>query len=119
MRDGQETPSNAELAITGFDTGVRLGLQWNAPVNDLDVVIGEVTNATLGSELIDIDSLVCQGTQRGWGSFGLHLQNRCDDYLYTFTHEYPDTLLPDRAQVRIDVVTAAVPEPGTEDDAHL
>jgi hypothetical protein len=113
LLDGQDAPGAAEVAVTGFDSGGQLGLQWDAPVNDLDVVFGEVTNASFDSQSIDITSLVRQGTQRGWDTLGLHLQNLGDDYLYTFTHEYPDMLLPDRAQVRIDVITAAVPEPAT------
>ena len=113
LLDGQEAPGKAKIAVTGFDTGGRLGLQWDAPTHSLDAVFGDVTNATFDSQSIDISSLVRQGAQRGWNSLGLHLQNLGDDYLYTSTHDYPDMLLPDRAQVRIDVVTAAVPEPGT------
>lgn len=111
---GQDAPATNTFRIVGFDGGEgELRLAWEAPVADFGSVFGQVTNSTQAAQSADITALVAGGVEGGARWLGLHLQNLGSDYFYTMTHDHPDLLSPDLAEVRIDVVTAPVPEPAS------
>lgn len=111
---GQDAPATNSFRIAGFDGGNgRLRLAWEAPATSFGSVIGQVTNTTQAAQSTDITTLVGHAVGAGHGWLGLHLQNLGADYFYTSTHDYPGLLFPDRPEVRIDVVTAPVPEPAS------
>ncbi|MCX2864923.1 PEP-CTERM sorting domain-containing protein [Paucibacter sp. PLA-PC-4] len=115
--DGQDAPNTALVRFTGFDNGVgNLGMAWDAPATSLGSVEHEVFNGSPDSQAFDITSLLRLGVASGGDWMGLHLQNLGGGQLATRTYEFLldeqiAMLEPDRAQVRINVVTAPVPEP--------
>lgn len=112
LLDGQEAAGRNGVQVSGFDVidGV-MALQWDAPQHSHGSVFGEVERSTTQRQSIDITPLLDYSVRHEQLWLGLHLQATGDNYFYTATHDYPDLLSPDRAQVRIDVITAAVPEP--------
>lgn len=111
---GQDAPATNTFRIVGFDGGEgNLRLAWEAPVPDFGSEFGRVTNTTQAPQFADITSLVAGGVEAGARWLGLHLENLGSDYFYTMTHDHPELLSPDLAEVRIDVVTAPVPEPAS------
>lgn len=112
--DGQEAPGSNTVRVRGFDAGDGLmSLRWHAPRSSHGTAFGQVERDDTARQVIDITSLVDYSVDHDQRWLGLHLQALGDNYFYTATHEYPGQLFPDRAQVRLDVVTAPVPEPGT------
>jgi len=111
---GQEAPGANDVSVHGFNArdGV-MRLRWDAPLASFGEVTGRVERSETVRQEIDITSLVDFSVHRGQRWLGLHLQSLGEHYVYTSTHDYPDILSPDRAQVRLDIVTAPVPEPGT------
>jgi hypothetical protein len=111
---GQDAPATNDFRVVGFDgKDGTLGLTWEAPTGSFAQVFGQVTNTTQAPQSTDITSLVSYSAAEGQRWLGLHLQNLGGDYFYTMTHDYPELLSPDLAEVRIDVVTAPVPEPAS------
>lgn len=112
LLDGQESPGRNGVQVSGFDAidGV-MALRWDAPAHSHASVFGEVERSTTQRQSIDITSLLDYSVRHEQTWLGLHLQATGDNYFYTATHDFPELLSPDRAQVRIDVITAAVPEP--------
>ena len=102
---GQDAPGESDIQVTGFRSDGRLRLQWDAPQPHLGQVTGRVGNATTEPQAIDITPLVAAAAQQGHRWLGLHLQSLGEAYLYTMTHDYPNLLHPDRAEVRVSVVT--------------
>jgi hypothetical protein len=117
--DGQDAPSTAQVRISGFDNGNGdLALTWDAPTGGLGSVQHSIFNGSTASQAFDITALVGQGVAQGTGWMGLHLQNLGLESLATRTYEFLENehravIDLDRAQVRVDVITAAVPEPDT------
>jgi hypothetical protein len=106
---GGEAGTNSVL-VRGFDSGGTLGVTWEAPKSSHSSAVGFATAFTTST--IDITEVVDTAVGDGDRWLGMHLQAVGTKYLWTMTHDYPDTLTPDLAQVRIHVVTAPVPEPG-------
>lgn len=102
---GQDAPGESDIQVTGFRSDGRLRLQWEAPNPHLGMVTGRVGNQTTEPQAIDITPLVASAVQQGQRWLGLHLQSLGEAYLYTATHDYPNLLYPDRAEVRISVIT--------------
>lgn len=115
--DGFDAPNWANVRISGFDNGDGdLALRWDAPEQALGAVDHRVFNGTPASQSFDITALVGQGLADGSQWLGLHLQNQGLESLATRTYRFVKeqqlaVIEPDRAEVRIDVITAAVPEP--------
>lgn len=112
--DGQEAPGTSEVLISGFDAGAGLmQLRWDAPADSFGHVIGRVERSDTVRQGFDLTPLVGHSVALGQRWLGLHMQSLSEHYLYTMTHDYPELLSPDRAQLRLDVVTAPVPEPAS------
>ncbi len=108
---GDEQGTNS-VVVQGFDGGAGdLALSWAWPGHAHGSSVG---TATAGSaSAIDITQQLKFSVDHGHDWLGLHLQAVGTRNLFTATHDYPSLLFPDRAGVRIDVITAAVPEPAS------
>lgn len=109
--DGDEEGTNS-IIVQGFDGGAGdLALSWERPRHAHGASVG--TASARSAAAIDITQQLQYSVDNGHDWLGLHLQSVGTKYLYTSTYEYPAVLPPDRAGVRIDVITAAVPEPAS------
>ncbi len=109
--DGADQGTNS-IVVQGFDGGAGdLELSWRWPDHAHGSSVG---NASAGSEAaIDITQQLRYSVDHGHEWLGLHLQAFGTKSLYTATYDPLSQLSPDRAGVRIDVITGAVPEPAT------
>lgn len=107
--DGDEQGTNS-IVVQGFNGGAGdLALSWERPHHAHGASVGTASAGSAAS--IDITQQLQYSVDNGHDWLGLHLQAVGTKYLYTATHDYPSILSPDRAGVRIDVITTAVPEP--------
>ncbi|MBX3634951.1 MAG: PEPxxWA-CTERM sorting domain-containing protein [Rubrivivax sp.] len=114
LLDGQEAPGTSQVVLSGFDAGAGLmQLRWDAPAESFGQATGSVQRSLTERQSIDVTSLVGHSVGQGQRWLGLHMQSLSEHYFHTYTYEYPDLLMPDRAQLRLDVVTAPVPEPAS------
>lgn len=114
LLDGQEAPGTSQVRLSGFDAGEgQMQLRWDAPSDSFGHVLGSVEGSLTDHQSIDVTPLVAYSVAQGQRWLGLHLQSMSEHYLYTATHDYPDLLSPDKAQVRLQVMTTPVPEPST------
>ena len=100
-----------DLTLTGFDGGSgNLAYQWDAPVTNYGTA---GTTAFNGDNSIDVTALLAASVGAGDTFFGMHLQGAdASDLLWTYTYTGFD-YGPDRAEVRLTVETAVVPQPAS------
>jgi MYXO-CTERM domain-containing protein len=115
--DAEPFWDGTRFRITGFDNGDgRLGMTWDAPTDALGQVEHALDPYTPATQRFDVAALIQAALASDVDWLGLHLQNTDGGPAATYTYQFLEDELRsvidlDRAQVRLEVITADVPEP--------